>query len=264
MLTNYHTHTHRCGHAGTYTDEAFVLSAVKHGYQVLGFSDHTPWPYESGWHNAGVRMHISSLPEYLSSIEKLKRKFAGIIKIYTGLECEYFPAYFDWLRQIRPQLDYLILGNHFSPSDEHGELYYSRTTCASDMDDYFGYTIAAIESGLFSCVAHPDHVMSDYPVFDHHCIDGSYALCHAAKAMNVPLEYNLLGIEKSIGGTQKGIGFPNRQFWEIAAEVGCSVIIGVDAHRPDQLDTTNTLPSVRKLLDQLGFSVLDTLPGCSP
>lgn len=42
MRTNYHTHTTRCLHA-TGSDEEFVLSAIKGGYQELGFSDHTPW-----------------------------------------------------------------------------------------------------------------------------------------------------------------------------------------------------------------------------
>ena len=41
MRTNYHTHTTRCLHA-TGSDEEFVLSAIKGGYQELGFSDHTP------------------------------------------------------------------------------------------------------------------------------------------------------------------------------------------------------------------------------
>ena len=37
MKTNYHTHTARCMHA-TGSDEDYVLSAIKGGYQELGFS----------------------------------------------------------------------------------------------------------------------------------------------------------------------------------------------------------------------------------
>ena len=46
MKTNYHTHTTRCMHA-TGSDEDYVLSAIKGGYQELGFSDHTPWKYHT-------------------------------------------------------------------------------------------------------------------------------------------------------------------------------------------------------------------------
>lgn len=44
MLTNYHTHTTRCGHAEG-TEEEYILTALRCGYKVLGFSDHTPWAY---------------------------------------------------------------------------------------------------------------------------------------------------------------------------------------------------------------------------
>ena len=48
MKTNYHTHTTRCMHA-TGSDEEYVLSAIKGGYQILGFSDHTPWKYRTDY-----------------------------------------------------------------------------------------------------------------------------------------------------------------------------------------------------------------------
>ena len=48
MKTNYHTHTTRCHHA-TGSDEEFVLSAIKGGYQEIGFSDHTPWKYHTNY-----------------------------------------------------------------------------------------------------------------------------------------------------------------------------------------------------------------------
>ena len=44
MLTNYHTHTTRCGHAEG-TEEEYILTALRCGFKVLGFSDHTPWAY---------------------------------------------------------------------------------------------------------------------------------------------------------------------------------------------------------------------------
>jgi tRNA U38,U39,U40 pseudouridine synthase TruA len=43
MIANYHTHTMRCKHA-VGTDEEYVLEAIKHGYKVLAFTDHSPWP----------------------------------------------------------------------------------------------------------------------------------------------------------------------------------------------------------------------------
>lgn len=46
MKTNYHTHTTRCMHA-VGNDEDYVRSAIKGGFQELGFSDHSPWKYHT-------------------------------------------------------------------------------------------------------------------------------------------------------------------------------------------------------------------------
>ncbi len=259
MIANYHTHTFRCGHAGDYRDEEYVQSAIAHGVRVLGFSDHTPWPYPGGFRHPHIRMDVGRLPEYLAAIHALKERYRNQITIYVGLECEYFPDYLSWLEE--QSVDYRILGNHWGLSDEHGELYYSRATQAEDVDDYFRYTIQGMETGLFVYVAHPDHVMSNYPTFDAHCVDGSYALCRKAKELGMPLEYNLVAFEKQRMGKQMGIGFPYPGFWEIAKEVGCTAILGCDAHRPDQLGETEEITRAERYLEKLGMDLLETLPG---
>lgn len=43
MLTNYHTHTTRCGHAEG-TEEEYILTALRCGYKVLGFLTTPPGP----------------------------------------------------------------------------------------------------------------------------------------------------------------------------------------------------------------------------
>ena len=43
MKTNYHTHTYRCKHAMG-NDERIVERAINAGIDILGFSDHNPWP----------------------------------------------------------------------------------------------------------------------------------------------------------------------------------------------------------------------------
>ena len=48
MIANYHTHTWRCLHAAG-TEREYVENAIKGGYKILGFSDHTPMPYPGGY-----------------------------------------------------------------------------------------------------------------------------------------------------------------------------------------------------------------------
>ena len=81
QLFNYHTHTYRCGHAGG-DDEQYVRAAIAAGYQILGFSDHAPYP---GVVHRGDRMNMEELDGYITSINHLKEKYADQIEIKLGL-----------------------------------------------------------------------------------------------------------------------------------------------------------------------------------
>ena len=111
--TNYHMHTKRCMHASG-TDEEYVKSAIKNGYEEIGFSDHSPWKYDSDF-VAHMRMPLSQFDDYYTSIASLREKYKDQISIKIGLECEYFPKYMDWLNQfvVEMKLDYIIFGNHY-------------------------------------------------------------------------------------------------------------------------------------------------------
>ena len=97
LYANYHTHTYRCGHGSTEPDEAYVLAAIEAGVKILGFTDHCPWPYSESFYKRGVRMHMSELPEYIASIRGLAEKYKDSIKIYVGLECEFFEEYYEYI-----------------------------------------------------------------------------------------------------------------------------------------------------------------------
>ena len=156
MKTNYHTHTTRCHHA-TGSDEEFVLSAIKGGYQELGFSDHTPWKYHTDY-ISDIRMLPEELAEYVESIRSLQEKYKNQISIKIGLECEYFPEYIHWLKGVIKEykLDYIIFGNHHFHTDEKFP-YFGRNTDSVDMLElYEESAIEGMESGLFAYLAHPD------------------------------------------------------------------------------------------------------------
>ena len=70
LKTNYHTHTSRCNHA-VGTDESYLQSAIKGGYTELGFADHTPWPYLSGY-RATMRMQPEELFDFWKSFFSIR------------------------------------------------------------------------------------------------------------------------------------------------------------------------------------------------
>lgn len=258
MKTNYHTHTERCKHA-TGSDEEFVLSALQAGFDEIGFSDHSPWPYASGF-QPRVRMEIDELSGYVRSIRALQEKYRDRISIRLGLECEYFETYIPWLQSmIREEgLDYVIFGNHFYGSDEYSE-YFGH--CIRDRKMLYRYLESAlqgIDSGLFACMAHPDLFMKAYPGFDDACADVSREICRAAAEKGLLLEYNISGYDYS--RLLRIDGFPHRKFWEIAAEFGCRAIIGYDAHDHRQLESDAERNRALRELQALHIPVADQLP----
>ena len=257
-MRNYHTHTSRCKHASG-TDEEYVLTAIEQGYAALGFTDHTPWPYANGYVSR-IRMDVEQLGDYVASIRALKEKYRGRIELFIGLECEPFPQYYGWLREMKEkyQLDYLILGNHVSQEDEAGH-FYMRSQTRDDLKRYTESTLQGMESGLFTYLAHPEVSWSDYQQVDDACMDMAEAICREARRLNMPLEYNLLGNDYRETQRTHGLGYPHDAFWEVAARHGNAGIVGIDAHRPEMLTWTGKVIAAQEHLRALGVQVIDQL-----
>ncbi len=257
MKANYHTHTSRCHHAEG-SDESYVESALRGGYDILGFSDHTPWPYASGFVSR-TRMLPAELANYVSHIQELKEKYQGRIEILVGLECEYYPDMISWLGELKEkyQLDYLLFGNHHYPSDEQASYFGMCTTDIHQLHLYEKSIIEGMQTGLYTYVAHPDLFMGAYPTFDKHCEEVSRNICREANKLHLPLEYNL-GVASYCELTGESL-FPHPDFWQFAKEEGCTAIIGVDAHQPFALETCKYYDAAVETLRTLGIHRLEKL-----
>jgi len=249
MKVNLHTHTTRCGHASG-TDEEYVLAAIAAGFTKLGFSDHTPFPYQNGYYNS-TKMRPEELEGYVASVLSLKERYRDQIEILLGLECESVPRFFPYLREISKDMDYLILGNHGDWSV--GEPYCGNLKEPKQLEKYVQTAVEGMESGLFLYLAHPDLMLGGYPVFDGAARSLSRELCREANRLNMCVEYNLYGVFK---GTKPGcLGYPYTPFWEIAAEENVQAVVGVDAHDPRNL-TDGDFSGAQAMLRSLGLRVL--------
>lgn len=260
VLANYHTHTTRCHHADG-SDEEYVQTAIRAGYQVLGFSDHTPWRYADPDFVSRIRMPPEELEGYVRSIQALREKYSDQIRLHVGLEVEYFPSYLNWLQEESQRLgiQYWVFGCHYDTSDESG-LYFGRPACGADLRRYAEQVEAGLETGLYQCLAHPDLCLNRWHSFDEDAITALHEICKAAAKHHVPLEYNLAGL--TCQGREDGtLGYTTDRFWEIAAQYPVQAIVGCDAHAPEELDLVQLLRAKQDYLRSLGITVLDTLPG---
>ena len=252
MIANYHTHTARCRHAEG-EDRAYIARALEAGFQELGFSDHTPYWFETS-HYSKFRMFPEQLPEYCDSIRALQAEYADKIKLHLGLEVEYYPRLFPTLLERLKDLDieYLILGQHYLGNEEDQPPLHSVLQAEDqELENYCNQVIDALYTGMFSCFAHPDIQVyqGDLKVYR----EQMRRVCKAAKECDVPLELNLLGLRKDRS-------YPDKRFWEIAAEEGCKAILGSDAHAPMDVWLPENEQQAYDFLAEAPITLLQTLP----
>lgn len=238
MIANYHTHTWRCQHA-TGTEREYVENAIAGGLKILGFSDHTPMPYERGY-VSNVKMRLDQLEDYVDTIQKLKEEYKNEIEIFLGLEVEYYPKYFEKLVRITEEypIEYFLLAQHFLGNEINDVFSGEPTKSVQRLKRYCQQSKEAMETECFTYFAHPDLInfTGDPEVYDYYIRD----LCVYAKKLDIPLEINFLGIwEKR--------HYPNMKFWNIAGEVGNKVIFGADAHQPEKVWN----PEAMRIADQI-------------
>ena len=250
MIANYHAHTVRCNHA-VGTEQEYVEAAISRGLKIFGFSDHTP-QYFPGDYYTFMRMRPYELPEYCADIRSLQREYGDRIQLHTGLEAEFYPAFWaDLLPRARDAgVEYMILGQHWL-GNEIGEPGSTAPTAdAERLRRYCHQVMDALETGKFTYIAHPDllNFVGDRNAYRHYMRE----LICAAKQSHTPLEINLLGMAS-------GRHYPNEAFFEIVAEENCPVILGMDAHAPKHILDTHFEEKALEMVHGLGLTLLDTV-----
>ena len=248
MTANYHTHTYRCGHA-VGNEREYVEKAIEFGFSELGFSEHAPMPFPNDLPHEnlerllGMRLKTEETEEYFNTLVSLREEYKNDIKIHIGLEVEYFEEFFDsFLEYIKNfPVEYFILGQHFSAPYTVPMAYYGKQTHSDfALKSYVDCVIKGLESGKFTYIAHPDLVFyrRNLEVYESEMT----RLIECANASKVPLEINLYGL-------QEVRNYPNLQFWQLANSIGCDVVLGCDAHHPDNLKNTYALKQADMMLE---------------
>ena len=219
----FHVHTFRCKHADEIPDTAYIDKAIELGAPRIVFTDHSPFPGNL----FGNRMKIEMLPEYITTMYRLKEEYRGRIEILAGLEVEYLPSFREFYQELKtdPGLDLLILGQHFY---EHEPGWYSFLD-EDKSGEYIGLCeamIQGVETDLFDVVAHPDRAFRRRKSFGSE--EGSLAdrLIYAATSHGSYLELNYSSMHRK------------RQFWhEFWDRLSnqAMMIYGLDAHSVEEM-----------------------------
>ena len=251
-MFNLHTHTARCHHAKG-TDEEYVIKAIENGYDVLGFSDHAPHLFPNDY-VSNCRMLPSQAEEYAQSIYALREKYKDKIDIKLGYEIEWYPELIEKDIEFLKQFgyDYLILGQHFTDNEYEDFSQYcgNRANELETVDKYINQVLEAARSGLFTYVCHPDLI--NYSKDEEIFLEKIDYMLSELKKLDIPLEYNFLGyFDKR--------HYPNKDFWKLAREKDCKVVIGLDAHKPEVIADKKRLDKMKKEISELGITPIETI-----
>lgn len=260
MKTNYHTHTQRCLHAQG-TEEDYIAAALAAGVEILGFSDHAPFPD----HDYGYRMPYSELKAYFSAVDRLSKEHVSDIIIRKSLEIEFLPKYRSYYEQLltEKKVDYLLLGEHIY--QETPDRIRNITVEAESTETYLHYARAvsdALDTGYYRMVAHPDIFAMNKFAWDRNCDAACELILDAAVRNRVVIEFNANGFRRGIHQYPDGerYMYPHVNFWTKVVHSGLEVIVGSDCHNPTQV-WDGCMPRGIQFLKDLGITPVDTAPG---
>jgi histidinol-phosphatase (PHP family) len=240
MLADYHVHTPYCGHARGKIIE-YVRAAAALGLSEIGFADHlgryylTPTQRRRYW---DWGMDEPTVARYVAELLELREMFRREIRIRIGLEVDYVEGAEDLLEPIvaRFPFDFLLCSVHCIPQFGWKHLASYAKSCETSLiyKEYFRLARAALRSGLFHSLAHPDFIWRyvGWPRFD-----AAMPLREIAETVAVAgetgrcIEINANGWLWSRANEAEGRD-PFETLIEQCGKLEVPVSIGSDAHEP--------------------------------
>ena len=247
IKANYHTHTQFCDGKGTPLE--ILEEAVKKGFDIIGFSSHSAWPFADSWHIAPREFQ-----DYIESVMNAKKAFEGKIKVLLGFEAEYIPGItkpsFSDYRELKP--DYLIGSVHYVGTEDGIFGIDDKTELVQEgiekffngdgkkcVQEYFYLEREMLKKGDFTILGHPDLVRKrngTLRFFEENAdwyIEELKQTAESAKKAGIIAEINTGAIARKAMDDV----YPSGTFLSILHDKGVPVIISSDAHSKENLDS---------------------------
>lgn len=260
ITSNYHTHSTYCD--GKNSLEEMVLSAISKGFTEIGFSGHAPTIRRYAWESK-----FEKLARYKAEVNSLKEKYADKIKIFLGLEMDYYSPV-----ELADGCDYTIGSVHIiKKGDDFLEIDNSKQIQIDDVNKYYNGDFYAYVEDYYALVAeivaqtkcdiigHFDLVTKFNELgdlFDIKHTRYQNAMQSALEALiktRVPFEINTGAISRGY----RTSSYPEQSILDRIGNAGIPFVINSDTHNVNTIDCNLTLEQER--LDKLGYKYLTTL-----
>ncbi len=236
LLTDYHTHTHRCGHAGGATRE-YIEKAIERGLSEIAITDHIPAYFLPGEDpDPGAAMTRAELPGYVDEVLELKEEFRGRIDVLLGLEADYAEGFEDALREILDPYEWdVVLGSvHWvqgawidgpNARDRH-----QTEGSAVLWNEYYRLLSKACATGFFDVITHFDLPKKFGNLRPDGCEPAESEAVEAAREAGVSIEVSSAGLRKTVGEI-----YPGPELLRRLSAAGVPVVFSSDAHAPAEV-----------------------------
>ena len=262
QLFNLHTHSNFSD--GKASAEEVVTEAIKQGLKVLGFSDHSPVPFENNF-----AIKSDEIGNYISTIKSLKEKYKNEIDIICSMEMDFIPGIVKDFKKTKIELglDYLIGSVHLVGNDTEKLWFIDGSkveTYDEGLNNYFNGDIKKgvkaffyqynemIETEEFDIVGHFDKIKMHNRDRYFHEEDKWYRdllmeTLTLIKEKSLIVEVNTRGIYKK----RSSDFYPSTWVFPIMKEMNIPVVISSDAHKPEEL--TLCFDEAEKALKAAGY-----------
>lgn len=235
-LTDYHTHSYRCGHA-VGTMEEYIESAIAKGIDEIGLTDHLhlyfdpPEKRDPRWAMAEDQY----LAHYEEMLE-LRERYRGRINVRVSVEADYVHGHEDELRAILGayEFDYVLGGIHFMDGwlidDAEQAHRYLEERVAEIYRRYFRNVQRAMRMGVFDVIAHFDLPKKFGHLPEEDISELVAETLDVAKETGTVLEISTAGLRKPVGEI-----YPSEVILRMMRERDIPIVLSSDSHDPAEV-----------------------------
>ncbi len=276
---NFNLHTHTRWSDGSSEPDRYVEEALRQGFSVLGFSDHSPVPFENSF-----ALKEKNFPLYCRAIRDLQKKYSSLssaektIEILLGIEIDFIPGLTASFEELsgKYHFDYTIGSVHLVRDENHEGLWFIDGPDISIYDDgingifggdgrravtaYYRQLQEMVSKHKPGIIGHMDKVkmynrgryFSETDPWYIRLVDETLDLISASGAV---VEVNTRGLYKKRSETF----FPGPDILKKILKMNIPVTVSSDAHKPEEL--SNLFEQARFTLKSLGFITQHVLTG---
>ena len=253
IKSNYHTHSTYCD--GKNTLREMVEVAIEKGFTELGFSGHSYTPFDEE-----VSMSVEDTGKYEAELDSLKEEYADKIKIFAGIEQDYFSE------MTTENYDYVIGSVHYTYKDgkylsvdETPELFETAVRDCYDNDvygfieDYYRLVADVVRKTEADIIGHFDLITKFNDGEKYFSENHPRYVAAVDEAIKKLIATGKL-FEINTGAMARGykkVPYPSDVIIKRIAEAGGKFILSSDAHSKENLDYG--FEQVLKWLKDLGI-----------